>query len=237
VALVIQAAAAHMCFAQTAEDVKFDVVSIRPTSDPSRSTKVLSPSGLWTMENDSASGLICYAYGVRSAQIAGLPDWGTSEHFDIRAKSEPDSDPRAAITRTKLRVKAMLRDRFGLVLRRETKDARGLALVVGKQATTLRTAEPSDAMSGDSTPTKTSFRGMTMGAFAKSLSSRLGQPVVDETDLKGQYNFELEFDAEAPQPSSEEWVAAINRLGLRLVNKTVKVDMLVVEQINRPTGN
>ena len=77
------------------------------------------------------------------------------------------------------------------------------------------------------------------------LSFEMGRPVVDETGLRGQYDFKLDWnpDLDTPDvpdnPSQEESIfsAITTQLGLRLESKKGPVQVYVVEKIERPTEN
>jgi uncharacterized protein (TIGR03435 family) len=85
-----------------------------------------------------------------------------------------------------------------------------------------------------------------MEDFARSLAGRLGRPVVNETGLAGRFDFTLE--SEPPASASAEgsvdnsgkpsiFTALQEQLGLKLETRKVPVEMLVVDRIERPTGN
>ena len=67
------------------------------------------------------------------SQLAGLPDWGSSERFDIVAKAErefPRTGERPSVPQ--LMVRSLLEERFKLVAHRETRDLPAYALVVAR---------------------------------------------------------------------------------------------------------
>jgi uncharacterized protein (TIGR03435 family) len=87
----------------------------------------------------------------------------------------------------------------------------------------------------------------TMQDLAASLQSMLGRPVVDSTGLTGSYDIDLQWavmdlhaDEAAPSASSEGpslFAALQEQLGLRLVSRKDKFDVLVIDQINPPSPN
>jgi uncharacterized protein (TIGR03435 family) len=88
--------------------------------------------------------LLAFAYKVRDYQISDAPGWVKSERFDVSFTPEPDkteafpgpgAGPKqieAFIGRNQQRMQAVLRDRFGLVLRAETHELPIYALVPAK---------------------------------------------------------------------------------------------------------
>src|SRR5262245_51892919 len=109
---------------QSASDISFEVVSVKV--DPARSrseagptTLTMQPSGRFTAMNVSVRQLILSAYSVRTAQVAGGPDWMDSQLFDILAQAPDDFE----MGQTKPMMRRLLEQRFGLVVERATKVA------------------------------------------------------------------------------------------------------------------
>jgi uncharacterized protein (TIGR03435 family) len=89
-------------------------------------------------------------------------------------------------------------------------------------------------------------RDVPMRLIANSLSSwgNLGRPVVDETGLRGTYDFVLDFTPEPPPkyatidsggPTFQE--ALKKQLGLRLDSQKGNVEFLVLDHVEHPEGN
>ena len=93
----------------------------------------------------SLADLIQRAYRVKSYQVSG-PEWISSERYDIHAKlpegANPDQVPEM--------LQALLAERFGLTLHRDTKEHSVYALVVGKNGAKMEEAEPDPPASADS---------------------------------------------------------------------------------------
>jgi uncharacterized protein (TIGR03435 family) len=101
-------------------------------------------------------------------------------------------------------------------------------------------------------PGKLIGTGVTMAMFANVLSGNVGRPVVDRTALAGSFDIELNFDpasaAQAPpgappgptpiddtKPSI--FTALQEQLGLKLESTRGPIDVLVIDQAERPTAN
>jgi uncharacterized protein (TIGR03435 family) len=82
------------------------------------------------------------------------------------------------------------------------------------------------------------------------LSGQLDRPVVDETSLKALFNFTLKapMDLRENQPaksdgqspdslSSGAFIDGLRALGLQLLPGTAQVEYLVVDHVEKPTGN
>ena len=103
----------------------FDVVSVKPhraTADApfAGMGSSLRPDGSLTMSRVSVALLLALAYQPMStADMVGLPEWATREHFDIAATA---SLPSPTMADRLAMVRAMLADRFRLQVHRERRD-------------------------------------------------------------------------------------------------------------------
>jgi hypothetical protein len=164
-----------------------------------------------------------------SSSRCGAPDWIANERFDIVAKME--GDPPSIVTTgpgpMRLAMRALLGDRFGLVVRGERRDLDIYALTIAKSAAQLgRALKPS--------PEDCSAMA---ARVANGLSQIVGRTVVDRTGLTGNWAFELTYSAE-PSPDSDApslFTAIQEQLGLKLEATTGPVDVLVVDRVQRPT--
>jgi uncharacterized protein (TIGR03435 family) len=93
--------------------------------------------------------------------------------------------------------------------------------------------------------------GNTMAEFARRvLPIYLGRRVIDQTGLTGRFDIHLEFRRDVPvrvngvevAQGEEESTAptiytAMQRLGLKLMNTKAPIDVVVIDSIERPSGN
>src|SRR5262245_14591628 len=94
-----------------------------------------------------------------------------------------------------------------------------------------------------------SARTITMQEFSRQLSPVLRPPVINETGLEGQFDYDVIFSPEGlggaligPPPASVADAPSLETalrddLGLRLESRRGPVDVLVVDRIERPTEN
>jgi uncharacterized protein (TIGR03435 family) len=152
-------------------------------------------------------------------------------------------------------MQALLADRFGLVIHRETRELPMYALVVAKGGPRIRLTE-TPAIFGQ-TPFSMPSRGHLIGTqvsaemLAKALSNQLGRSVQDQTGLKGVFDFRLEWEPDAspahpdgmpapadPRAGSSLFTAIQEQLGLKLDSRKGPVGVLVIDHIeNTPTKN
>jgi uncharacterized protein (TIGR03435 family) len=82
------------------------------------------------------------------------------------------------------------------------------------------------------------MRGYPMSRFADMLGGAVDRVVVDRTGLSGTWNLELDFSADAVNPTPDDlpsiFTAIEEQLALRLEQARGPVDMLVIARIDRP---
>jgi uncharacterized protein (TIGR03435 family) len=265
--------------------VEFEVASIKPSPPPSaeRLDVGLHIDGAQVRCSYlSLKDYIRMAYQVKDYQVTG-PDWIASDRFDIAAKL-PEGAPREQVREM---LQSLLADRFQVKLHHDQKEFPVYGLVVGKGGLKIKEAAPapeaagsvplnitaSGARGGTSvnlgngasfTAGDNKFEGtkLTMVNTADLLSRFTDRPVVDMTDLKGRYDFTLEFTPEdframrirsalaagitlPPQAlklleesSGDSLFAAVEKLGLKLEPRKAPLDVLVIDHIEKtPTEN
>lgn len=199
----------------------------------------------------SLNGILMRAYGVRPNLIVG-PDWLKTERYNIEAKVPQDA-PKGQIPAM---LQSLLADRFHMAVHWGTKEVQGYALVVGKSGPKLTKSAVSDAdapshrsMSFQSSG-HFKFGAHTMDDFAASLTSSMGRPVVDMTEIAGYFDITLDAAPDSmpglPQlgsanpdaPQLPSIFAAIRELGLNLEPRKVSVKQLLVDSAQKiPTEN
>jgi uncharacterized protein (TIGR03435 family) len=186
--------------------------------------------------NAPLRALIRFAYGVQDSQISGGPAWIDSERYDVATRytrsltGESPSDRQ----QVKLLVQALLADRFKLAVHHEVKELPSYLLVVGPNGSKLNEVQagPDSVIQGRMLETKQQLVGqqIDLSALVGSLTQRTGRPVIDETKLKGVYDFTLDL----PMPQSPDAHAALvaalrDQLGLELRDQPAMVDTIVVD--------
>jgi uncharacterized protein (TIGR03435 family) len=268
---------------KSSEKLSFEVASIKP-SEPMTMGQVRigmnTDAGMLRYTNVSLKDCIRAAYRVKDFQIEG-PGWMESSRFDIVAKL-PEGSTQEQVPEM---LQALLADRFKLTFHRDSKEHPIYALVVGKTGAKLKPADVQTA----ATPTSTGMpaarggglpRGGMMiqmdgaGAHLKAPAASLSniadmisrfteRPVVDMTEIKGQYDFDLVFAPEvmrgmprgmgmgAPPPGAGAEnppaepaekagtiAEAVQAYGLKLEPRKAPMDVLVIDTIEKtPTDN
>jgi uncharacterized protein (TIGR03435 family) len=154
------------------------------------------------------------------------------------------------------KLQALLADRFQLKLHRETREEPVYALVVGKSGTRLQQANGNEVSGSRGLRIR---RGQLTGSVATlemlttALANQLGRPVLDRTGLKGTFDFKLQWAPDAapvgPSPPGGEtpslpdpngpsiFTALQEQLGLKLESAKGRVELLVIDHLERPSEN
>jgi uncharacterized protein (TIGR03435 family) len=115
---------------QPQSSLTFEVTSVKPNKSGSRSSRSGTlPGGRgFSATNITVRQLILTAYRLRSLQLVGGPGWLDSDRFDVDARAPENSTQEQSLTM----VQALLAERFGLVVHRETKEQPIYALVLSR---------------------------------------------------------------------------------------------------------
>jgi uncharacterized protein (TIGR03435 family) len=217
----------------------FESASVLPgSSTATYSTMETRNERVW-MENTRIKDIIEYAYSVRRYQISG-PEVLTSDRYTINAKAPagtPDSQLPAM-------VQQLLRDRFKMKLRQETKEVPVYALIIGKDGPKVE-ASPDAAGGGFVRGNRSDERGEvpvrwrgSLSGFAAGLSGIVGdRPVLDRTELTGRYFAEFSYVPEAALRQGAVGPSifdAIEKLGFQLEPVRASLEFLIIEHVEKP---
>lgn len=111
---------------------RFDVVSIKPNTSAalgSNGSTPQRPDGGFNMLNVPAGYFVGQAYDTAPIDMVGLPGWAMSERWDVSATS---TLARATPEERKAMLRAMLADRFKLVVRIEPREQPVYDLVLAR---------------------------------------------------------------------------------------------------------
>jgi bla regulator protein blaR1 len=229
----------------------FEVASIKPTAETGRGMSLnRSPGGRFTTMNASLEMLMEFAYDVRAHQISGGPKWLESDGFDIVAKADNENPPTEDL---RAMVRKLLEDRFKLAIHRETKELSKYSLVVGKGGPKLQPSGKDETRISGGGKGRTNYEKASMATLAWNLSQRLGRTVVDRTGLKGDFDFALEWAPGEDEPRKKingvevppaadisgpsVFTALQEQLGLKLESTKGPVEVVVIDRVERPSGN
>jgi uncharacterized protein (TIGR03435 family) len=238
---------------QSAPPPGFATVMIRPnkTGEPMPPFHIVSdppgtgygfkkgPEG-FLATNAPLRALIRWAYGVQDNQISG-PAWINSARYDVDTKYAIPLTDDTPNEQVKMMVQALLADRFKLMVHHEIKEAPSYLLVVGPNGSKLTEVQvrPDSLLHSRIFESKHQLVGqqVELSALVSSLIQRTGRPVIDETRLKGFYDFALDWPPQSPDAQSALLAALRDQLGLELREQPAMVDTIVVDHAEPVTGD
>ena len=210
--------------------------------------------------NASAAALIRAAYGGEFKsrdQVIGGDAWVQSDRFDVDARATGILSETATSTlppAAAQMLQQVLRERFQLRIRRETRRLPRYALT---HVRADRALKPGIRVSDrDCTskgfidagcemrplPGKFSMRGRPLQMFVEFLSrpAYVARPVVDDTRIAG--NVDIDFDwqmdfTDVMASNASLLVAIQEQLGLKLEARDFPLPVLIIDAIERPSGN
>ena len=204
--------------------------------------------------------MIKLMYKITDSQIVGGPDWINTDRFDVRAKAEKPS----TLDDLHIMFQTMLGDRFRLQFHRETRTLPAFVLSVDKTGSKMKVNEGPDPFEipiqfsgGGPPPAPPTFTGTRCNMeylrwwLGQQLNGaqQVDRPVVDQTGLKGFYDFKLTYapdlsgrtgpNGEAP-PSFDGpnlFQALREQLGLKLESTKGPVEVFIIDHVEKPADN
>jgi uncharacterized protein (TIGR03435 family) len=213
------------------------------TEDPGRLTYVNVPLRL----------ALARAYGLSMMDQLEAPDWMVEERFDIAAVIPPGT--------TKEQFNGMLQnlleERFRIKVHHETKKSEGYRVTLGKNGSKLKEykpgSPPTPVIEGypPLAPGQTSgleiavvdgnfrltAREQSLSYVDQLLGVQLHATIDDQTGLTGRYDYNLGFVParfrETNKAGPDLITAVEEQLGLKLVEGTVALDVVVVDDASK----
>ncbi len=234
--------------AWAADGPAFDAASIH-TADPGEAgpgdipRNMDSSPGHFAMRNVPLRYCLEWAWDLKDYEVSG-PDWIRNDNrYDIIANAPgPVSDDQM-----RLMLRNLLIERFQMKVHRETRNLDVYVLTPGKGAPKVKEAAAEEQPSlGAAEPRgSVKFTKQPISRFTFMLTRRLDKPTLDETGLKGLYDFTIDlsglgFNGNPPQDTSAPSVFTTvpENLGLRLEAAKRPVEILVVDHAEKvPTAN
>lgn len=237
-----------MMFAQQPNAPAFEVASIKPIKPETAASPVIGISAdRITLTNFTLKQLIGYAYWIHANQILGASGWMDSDKFEVVAKPDKGFVPEELRRRM---LQTLLADRFRLKFHHDAKQLQAFVLSVAQNGSRMKARTPGDGGAGF----RLMFQGATLPGRNASVAQLawvlqavvLDRPVVDKTGLTGNFDFDLfwspnetQFDGRgahmtADPDSPDLFTALREQLGLRLVSQKLLVDVLVLDEAEKP---
>ena len=245
--------------AQTGRGAAFEVASVRKSApEAAGGGSRMEPGGSYRASNLTLQQLVAIAYSVPTTRVVGGPAWATADRFDIVAKAAESATARDIPSL----LQGLLRQRFMLNVSQETRPLPVYSLVLARDGRRLgpqmqpsvancddpevRRAAAAGPPSTDGRlrpcaiavgPDRFSGSGVLVSTLTDVLARPAGRPVIDKTGLSGRLDIQLRWATSPDSDAASIFTAVQEQLGLKLLNDTAALDVVVIHEASPPTEN
>jgi uncharacterized protein (TIGR03435 family) len=233
----------------------FGVASIKPSriGEMNRGFRRFVGGRLDTL-NITLKMLISFAYDLPADRILQGPSWLDSDGYDILANPDPEAGQPVdtSMRAIRIRTQALLADRFKLTLHKEIRQLTIFKLLVSKDGPKHLERAKGSVPDWVNNGHHVDCVAMTMELFAKGfLTDQMRLPVIDQTGIKGSFDFSMDWAPEerspgrpegepsaTSDPSGPSFLTALReQLGLNLEAGKGPVEVLIVDRAQKPSEN
>jgi uncharacterized protein (TIGR03435 family) len=231
----------------TQPSLRFEVASIRAhqSAGDEPSNRQVLPGGRFVATATNVRTFVRVALGSDAISVPSAANWIDSETFDIIATTANHTEVTTPQQFQQL-ILSLLEDRFQFKFHRQGKEAAVYWLELnkpGKLGPALKQSGPASEsnMSTNSNGSKVAMKisKMSMADIAAALRRQAGRPVEDHTDLKGNFDFQIEWARDETADSADPSLFTVlkEQLGLKLQSAKGVTETFVVDQIAHPSAN
>jgi len=245
------------CHAQgSSAQPTFEVASVKPcppdTPEPpgehDGTLQLTFPGGRFEADATTVEYLMEWAYDIQRPQHSADPSWIGADRFQIVAKAGGN----ASEDQLKQMARMLLADRFHLKVHHEPRELNAYVMSLGK--TPPKLSPPHDGEScaihivpqriaNQTTPifhivaTRYSLSRLA-ATFVRHMGT--GTALVNQTGLDGDFDFGLDLTTDDSHPNPLDpgvLLAGLRDLGFTVKAQKTVVDFLVIDSLERPSGN
>lgn len=236
---------------------EFEVASVKP-SPPSGGVRFFGsrvyPGGRVVIGNAKLELLIQYAFDVQPFQVSGGPAWMRDYQCRYEIEARPPSTSKSSqenLSSPNLNpeqremLQSLLIDRFQLQFHRETRQGPLYLLTLGKRAPKLTEVKDEGKFEWVGSVAGAGINGdglagknISMPVLALRLSAYLEKPVIDQTGLKGLFDFKFVYATDDAQPDIVSCIlTSLQGIGLKLKKSQGPVETIVIDHAEKPSAN
>jgi uncharacterized protein (TIGR03435 family) len=228
-------------------DPDWEVATVKPSDPNDTAGQHIRLQGRHVVLLDTTlEQFLLLGYGVQKNQLAGEPDWVKTERWDV--DGVPDAEGEPSWRQLQGLMRKILAERFGLQLHHEQREMPVFALTVAKSGPKMiaNTSDPNGWFEQQNGSTNgrhvEALKNASMADLALILQFHVDRPVVDQTGLKGRYDFKLQWTVDEAQTSVPDappglFTAVQDQIGLKLERLKAPADTLVIDKVERPGAN
>lgn len=234
---------------------EFEVATIKPSNPLAGIIGVLTyPGGKVTVGHSTTVMLMAYAFDVQQSQILGAPSWARNDQYDIAAIPPAPSNSSSANPRSlkfpltgeqRQMLQALLIDRYQLKFHIANRTGTVYRLILGRAKLRLQPPDHTDRPPWVGSPGGGAIHGsgvaganISMPLLSSRLSRYLLHPVLDETGLKGTYDFEYRYSNDNSRDDLVPSIlTSLRAIGLDLKAGKGPIETIVIDHIEKPSAN
>ena len=226
----------------------FEVASIKVHPDPPHDIGVYTSGNRLEGRATMVRVLISWAYDLKNYQLETPPAVVASTGdtmYDVMAKAEEDKLP----TRPEFRqmLQELLTDRFKLRFHWEMRPMPVYELTIDKNGPLLKPSSGESECASRIGPVhpedrnyRYQFTNCTLSGLVGSLQA--DRPILDKTGLTGRYDITIfatpDFKLRnSSEPGDVSALDAVRQLGLKLEPKKDNIEVMMVDHVEKPSGN
>lgn len=233
----------------------FEVASVKQLEETSRpgqpdlsfvgtAGKPFKIAGTRVTIQGTARALIEAAYDVKDYQISKVPEWADNLLYVVTAKTPGEVEPGQDQFRPMLQ--ALLAERFRLKFHRDAKELPVYHLVQAKKSRLFKAAAPDETFSWRLSPgpggtLRSKATKESIGDFVQLVGVSTDKPVIDRTGISGFIDYDILISP--PEGRSQEDTnraivyAVVDQLGLKLEPGKDSIEMLMVDELEKPSAD
>lgn len=228
-------------------DPDWEVATVRPSDPNDNGHQHISLRGRHVMLLDhTVDDILLIGFGVQKGQLVGEPDWAKTERWNVDGVPDVEGEP--SMRQLQEMMQKILVERFGLKLHHEQREMPVFALTVAKGGPkmTPNLSDPTGWFDqqnsiGNGRDVE-ALKNASMTDLAHILQFRVDRPVVDQTGLKGRYDLKLQWSTDEAQTTQTDalpglFTALTEQIGLKLEPVKAPADVLVIDQVQKPSPN
>ena len=225
----------------------WEVATVKPSDPNDAGGQHINMRGRYVMFLDTTvEEFLLLGYSVQKSQLAGLPDWAKTEKWDVNGV--PDTEGAPSLGQLEEMIRRILPERFGLKLHHEQRELPVFALTIAKGGPkiTPNTSDPNGWLNQQNGTVNgqhyENLKNTSIAELTQILEFRVDRPVVDQTGLKGRYDFNLRWalddgTATGANAAPGLFTAIQEQIGLKLEAVKAPADVLVIDKVERPGAN
>ena len=186
---------------------------------------------------------------IMQSQVVGMPAWAESEPYDVEARVDSDTaeawkklSPKERWNQEQPMLQALLADPCQFRVHRETKEMPVYDLVIAKGGLKIKEAAPEEQSFEQMSGQRLTVHTMAIDSLVYSFAGTDGRLIVDKTGLgEKKFDFDLTWTPDNRRATADSgpplFTALEEQLGLKLVPSKGQVNVLVIDQMERPSPN